>query len=186
SSARIRAHRGEPPALVTPDEGAGREGGVVRVVDVDAERLAQPARSRLSQAGGDRDHDRGLAVCTRDLELAALRNGALVDVAGENELRAGGDEPAEHVVSTRDGPLARAPRGTEQVMVEDGDPERTFRRLAEQAVGAGQLRVGEPPGLVSPRPDRVQADDDETLAAVHGLRRPPDAFELGPGLREAG
>ena len=52
---------------------------------------------RLAEARRDRDDD-GAAFWRRELELAALGDRALVDVAGEDQVGAGLDEPGEHAV----------------------------------------------------------------------------------------
>jgi hypothetical protein len=75
-------------------------------------RLAEAVRPRLAEARRDRDDD-AADVAGRDLELAPLADGALVDVTGEDELGAGLDERAQHVVPARDGLLPRPPRRTE-------------------------------------------------------------------------
>ena len=82
-----RTAGGERPVVALPDVREDRERAVVDLVDVQAARLAEPARARLSEAGGDRDDDRSRVV--RDgLELVPLADRRLVDVPGEDEVGA--------------------------------------------------------------------------------------------------
>src|SRR5205823_8194031 len=66
------------------------------------------------------------------------------------------------------------------------DSQAALGRGREQLGGALQLRRTDPAGLVPPGPDRVQADDEETVATVDGLCRFPLPLELAEGSREAG
>ena len=149
-----------------------------------AARLAAPVGARLAEPGCDRDRD-GADVAAHDLELAALADRGLVDVAGEHELGAGVDERGEHVVSPRDRLLPRAPGGPDHVVVEHGDPERAVGRLGEEARGVVELALPQAARLVPPRAHRVEADHVQPLGAVDGLGRLPVPLELGEGAREA-
>ena len=64
-----------------------------------------------------------LALRARELELTPFRNGALVDVPGEDEVGARLDEPGEDTVALGDRFLARAPRSPEQVMASRTRPD---------------------------------------------------------------
>src|SRR5437773_284909 len=50
-----------------------------------------------------------MLAAMRDLELVPLADRGLVDVAGEDQVGAGLDEPGQHVIPAGDGLLARAP-----------------------------------------------------------------------------
>src|SRR2546423_15195917 len=64
-----------------------------------------------------------------------------------------------HFVQHR--PLARAPRGSDQVMVEGDDLERALRRLGQQPGGTPELAFAQTTRLVPPGTDRVEPDDVE-------------------------
>jgi hypothetical protein len=72
------------------------------------------------------------------------------------------------------------------MMVEDDDPKHSLGRSREQLGGPLQLPRADAAGLMPPGPDRVQADDEEAVGLVHGLRRLPVALELAKGPSEAG
>ena len=119
----------------------------VRLVEVEAARLAEPSRPRLPEPGRDRDDGRARLVAD-DLELVPLAHGRLVDVTREDEVGAGVHERAEDVVAARDRPLARRPpRRADQVVVEDGDAERSvlcLRRAVRPRARAAR-RLSAPP-----------------------------------------
>jgi hypothetical protein len=69
--------------------------------------------------------------------------------------------------------------------MEDDDTERGRGRFGQKVGGLVELRAAQTPGLVEPGADRVQADDEERLGAVDGLRRLPVALELREGLRKS-
>jgi hypothetical protein len=125
-------------------------------------RLAATVRARLAEAGRDR-HRHAAHVAGDDLELVPLANRGLVDVAGENELRARLDERGEDVVPARDGLLPRAPRRADQMVVKDDDAERSLRRVGEQGGGVVELALAQATGLVTPGADRVEPDDQQLL-----------------------
>ena len=79
----------------TPDRALGA------LVDVEAACLAATLRARLAEAGRNRD-GRTANVSVDDLELVPLADGALVDVAREDELGPRVDEPGEDVRAPRD------------------------------------------------------------------------------------
>jgi hypothetical protein len=111
---------------------------VVSHVDVEPAGLAPAAWPRLPEARGDRD-DGAIQRSRGNLELVPLRDGRLVDVTGEDQLGAGVDERGEHVGSSGDRLLARAPGRADQVVMEGDDAERTFRRSSEQLGGVLEL-----------------------------------------------
>src|SRR5262245_47832992 len=117
-------------------------------------------RARLAESGRGRDRRAGLAV-GGDLELAVLADRGLVDVAGEDQLRARVDEGRQYVQPPGDGPLPRAPRGSGQMMVEHDGAQRARLGFGEQPRRPCELLRADASGLVTPRPDRVQADDVE-------------------------
>ena len=135
------------------------------LVDVQAARLAEAVRPRLTEAGCDRD-DRRAHVSVDDLELVPLAHGRLVNVPREDQVGAGVDERAEHLVPVRHRSLARgAPRRTEHVMVEHGDANGAVRRRLQALGGVAQLLGAERSALVAVRARRVQADDVQALAS---------------------
>lgn len=70
------------------------------------------------------------------------------------------------------------------MVVEDHDAERRRRRLRQELGDAGELRAAQASRLLEPRPDRVQADDEERVRPVDGLRRLPVPLELRERARE--
>ena len=115
----------------------------VALVHVQAARLATAARARLAEARSDRDDD-AARVARDHFELVPLADGRLVDVTGEDQLRAGIDERCEHVCTLRDRLLPRAPRRADQVVVQCDDPQGALGRLGQQLAGARELRVANP------------------------------------------
>jgi hypothetical protein len=115
-----------------------------------------------------------------------LGDGRLVDVAGEDQLGACVDQRGEDVAAPRDRPLPRAPGRADQVVVEDDDPKCVTGRAGEQLCRALQLPRVDAAGLVTPRPYRVEADDEEAIAVVDGLGRLPVPLELAERMRESG
>ena len=93
---------------------------------------------------------------------------------------------AQHVAAARDRSLARSPGRSGQLVVEEGNAERSGRGGGERRGRPLELSVAQAARLVPPRPDGVEADDAEIIAAVHRLGRLPEAVELGPGPRETG
>ena len=155
------------------------------LVDVEAAGLAAAVRPGLAETGCDRDDDGVLAPRRRELELAPLGDGALVDVARQDQVGAGLDEPGEDAVPIRHRLLPRPPGRSEQMVVEGDDPVRSRRDPRERLRRLLHLGVAEPSRLVPPRPHRVEPGDDDALRAVDGLRRLPESLELVPGLGEA-
>ena len=117
-----------PQSSSAPDVGLDADRVLVRLVDVEAARLASPVRPRLAEAGGDGD-DRAVDVASGHLELVPLADRALMDVAGEDQLRAGVDEAGEHFDRLDDGLLPRSPGRSDQVVVERHDFQRARGRL---------------------------------------------------------
>jgi len=157
----------------------------VGFVDVQAAGFAATVGPRLAQPGGD-GNSRPAQAARGDLELVPLGDGCLVDVAGEDQLGARVDERGEYVAAPCDRLLARAPGGADQVVVEDDDPKRAAGRIGEQLGGPLQLPGANTARLVPPRPHRVEADDEEAVALMDGLRRLPVALELAERVCEAG
>src|SRR6266508_2958320 len=122
------AHGRELPAFRGPDERLDEQRARLSGIDVEAARLAAAARPGLAEAGRDRD-DHAAFVPRDDLELVALADRGLVDVAAEDELRARVDQAREDVRAARDGPLPGAPGRSDHLMVEHDDPECTRGRL---------------------------------------------------------
>ena len=120
-----------------------------------------------------------------DLELVPFGDGALVDVAAEDQLRARVDEAREDVVAPGHRALARAPRGADQLVVQHDDAERAVGGVAQPRLGAFELAIVDAAGLVPPRPHRVDADDVQVLRLVRRLDRLPAGLELAPRRREA-
>ena len=74
------------------------------------------------------DHGR-VRLVADDLEVVPLAHRRLVDVAREDEIGAGVQQRTQHVVAARDRTLARrAPRRADQMVVEDGDAQRSRAR----------------------------------------------------------
>jgi hypothetical protein len=150
-----------------------------------APRLASSVRARLAEAGRDRDR-RPTQVAGGDLELVPLRDGGLVDVAGEDQLGAGVDQRGEHVAAACNRLLPGAPGRPDQMVVERDHAKRTIGRGGEQLGRSLQLARPNAPGLMSPGPHRVEADDEEAVRAVDRLRRLPVALEFTEGPQKPG
>ena len=174
---------GEAPVLLSPDVGLYAQLAFVSHVDVEPAGLAATVRARLPEAGGDRD-DGAVQRAGRDLELMPLRDGRLVDVAGEDQLGAGVHERGEHVRSPRDGFLARAPGRADQVVMERDDAKRTIGCSGEQLGGVPELAGAQPARLVPPRPNGVEADGEKAVGAVNRLCCLPLPLELSERMRE--
>ena len=144
---------------------------------MDASRLAAATRTRLSESGCDRDGHAPHAAGD-DLELVSLADRRLVDVPGEDQLRACIHEPRQHVVAMRDRLLARAPRRADQVVVEDDDAQRAVCSCRQELSRTLELAAPDPSRLVSPGPRRVEPDHLERIRVEERLRRLPDALEL--------
>ena len=176
---------GERPVALPPDVRRDGERVVRDLVDVEAARLADAARARLSEAGRDREHRRVRGGVADDLELAPLRDRGLVDVAAEDQLGARRGERASTCVAVGERELARRPpRGAEEMVVEDDDAARTVRGRAEPLDCAAQLIRRQRAALVPERPRRVQPDDVQRGGGVRRLGRLPYALELLPRARE--
>ncbi len=144
--------------------------------------LAEPVRTRAREARRCDDDDRPLAV--ENLELAALGDAGLVDVAGEDELGAGRSELLEHAGAVGERPLARPPRRVGELMVEADDAQRARGRQGEMLARALQSICPQATRLVPPRPDGVDADHVQPVGGAHRLRRLPVPLELLPRARE--
>ena len=66
-------------------------------------------------------------------------DGALVGVAGDDQLGARVHERAEHVAAAGDGPLAAPPGRADEVVVERDDAQRARGRFREDARGVLEL-----------------------------------------------
>ena len=86
AAAREPAHGRQPPAVLAPDVREDAQRLRLDLVDVEAASLAPAVRAGLAEAGRDRDDDGVLALRRRQLELATLGDGALVDMPREDEL----------------------------------------------------------------------------------------------------
>ena len=144
---------------------------------MDASRLAPATRPRLSEPRRDRHGDAPDAAGD-DLELVALADRRLVDVPGQDQLRARVLEPGEHGVPVRDRFLARAPRRADQVVVEDDDAQRCRRARRQELARTSSWLTPDPARLVPPGPRRVEPDHLERIRLEERLRRLPDALEL--------
>jgi uncharacterized membrane protein YeaQ/YmgE (transglycosylase-associated protein family) len=184
AAAREPAYGGEPPVVVAPDVRLHRDRALRALVDLEPAGFPATLRARLSQPGGDRD-GRTTDVSVDHLELVSFADGALVNVAGENELGPRVDEPREDVRAPRDRLLPRAPGCTDQVVMEDGDPQRARRGLREELACPGQLPLANAARLVPPGAYGVEPDDLKRGRGVHRLRPLPVSLELVEGLREA-
>ena len=169
---------GEAPGAVAPDVRLDREGVGRCLVDVQALGLAAAIRPRAAEPGGDRD--RGSAEPGVDLEVVSLADGGLVDVAGEDQLRARVDERGEDVRAARDRPLARAPGRADQVVVQRHDSQRALRSLGEQLRRPLQLALPQPAGLVPPGTNRVQARRRAAPRSGEPARRSPTGARTRP------
>ena len=114
-----------------------------------------------------------------------LADRGLVDVAGEDQVGAGLDEPGQHVIPAGDGLLARAPGRADQVVVEDDDLERRPGRLPQALLGLRELARPQAARLVPPGSHGVEADDVQGGGRVCRLGRLPLPFELAERTREA-
>ena len=182
AAARERAHGREPPVVVAPDVCLDAERPLV---GARRPRSRAPRRGAAAAAGRARGRSRSTTPRTSPVitsNSCRSRDRALVDVAADDQLRAGVDEPREHVVAARDGLLARAPRRADHLVVQrrprGARPARACRSLL---VGTLELRVADAARLVPPRPHRVDADDVRVGAGERRLGRLPLALELAPG-----
>ena len=157
-AAREPAHGREAPVVVAPDVRLRPRSSSRRTRRGGSHVLRRDAAGGAGPGRGNRD-GRPVDVSVDDLELVPLADGALMDVAGEDELGPGVDKPGEDVRAPRDRPLPRAPGRTEQVVVEDGDPQRARRGLREELACPGQLPLANAARLVPPGADRVEPDD---------------------------
>ena len=134
--------RGEAPVVAPPDVRVHGERPLAGLVDVQAARLAEPVRSRLAEPGAI-EIDRRAHVAAHDLELVALAHRRLVDVPGEDEVGARGDELAQHAVPVRDRPLARRPpRRADHVVVEDDDAYAPSGAASRRSLPGAAARRG--------------------------------------------
>ena len=130
-------------------------------MEVKPARLAQASRPRLPESGRDR-YDGRVRLVADDLELVALADRRLVDVAGEDEICSRVDECAQHVVTSGDRPLVcRPPRRADQMVVEDGDAEGSLLGGGEPFRCALQLGSAQCAALLAEGPRRVEPDDME-------------------------
>ncbi len=119
-----------------------------------------------------------------DLELAALGDSGLVDVAAEDELRPRVGERAEDGVAVMQRTLPPcAPRRCGELVVQGDDAESTRRCSGEPLRSAGE-RVGrQRTALLPPGSHRAQPDTDDVLGPVCRFGRAEDVL---PGRKRAG
>ena len=140
-------------------------------------------RARAAEAGDGGEDDRPGLSPFECLELAALGDGRLVDMAADDQLRARAGQGREHVVSRAEWPLAGGPPGRRgEVVVESDDAKGSLGGLCELRRGAPKLVDGESASLLAPGPDGVEADDDQVVRAEDGLGF---AEHLVPALERA-
>src|SRR5215212_4613460 len=106
---------------------------------MEATGFAPAVRAWLTEARRDRD-GRPAQAPRRHLELVPLRNGGLMDVAGEDQLGTGVDERRKYVRAAGNRLLPRAPGRADQMVVEDDDAQRAVRCGGEQLGSPLQLR----------------------------------------------
>lgn len=140
-------------------------------------------RPRPREPGSGDDDDGTVAV--QHGELTPVGDGRLVDVAGEDELRACLGEQREHVAAPRERALPCAPRGVRELVVEANHPQRTRWSLGEACCDSGQGVGAQAAGLMAPGSHRVQADDVKPVCAVNGFGLAPHPLELSPRMGEA-
>ena len=75
-----------------------------------------------------RGHHDERTLARQHLELTPLGDTGLVDVAGEDEVRAGLRQLLEHATAARERPLTRPPGRVGELMVEADDAQRPCRR----------------------------------------------------------
>ena len=122
-AARKGACRGERPRVAAPHVRLDPERfAVVRLVDEHAAHLVAAFRARLASPGAVATTTARRRPPPAHLELAPLPDRRLVHVAAEDQLRAGGGEPLEHVAPAR-AAACGAPRRAEQLVVEGDDAE---------------------------------------------------------------
>ena len=111
--------------------------------DVEAVCLAEPLGARAPEAGRGREDQRAPVVVRERLERVPFDGRALVDVAAEDELRAGGRERPQHRVAVLERELPRgAPRRPGEVVVADDDPQRAGRGVGRASAATDARRVG--------------------------------------------
>jgi hypothetical protein len=154
-------------------------------VEVEPARFTETPRPRLAEPGCYGDHSRARLVAD-DLELVPLADRRLVDVAREDEVGSCADQRAEDVVAMRDRPFTRRPpRGSDQMMVEDGDAKGSLLCRGEPFRRSLQLSSTQSAALVAKGPSRVEPDDVEAWRRSSRLCRLPDSLELRPRTYES-
>ncbi len=89
------------------------------LVHVEPDRLPSTPRPRPPQAGGGREHERAAGAVFQRLELPALGDGGLVDMAAHDELGTRSRQRLQHGVASSERPLSpRSPRRCRKVVVE--------------------------------------------------------------------
>src|SRR5262249_54742131 len=76
------------------------------------------------------------------------------------------------------------PRGADQVVMEDGDPEVSRLSRGEPLRRSLQLSSAQRAALLAKRPGRVEPDDVEARCGSSRLGRLPDPLELRPRTHE--
>lgn len=106
--------------------------------DMQALCLTGSVGARSAKARSRREHDGAAAVGVEGLELMSSDGGALVDMAAENQLRSGGCERAQHVVTVLEGELARGTPGRAGEMMMENDDAECAGGCIAQSVGRGR------------------------------------------------
>lgn len=153
--------------------------------NMQAMRLTASVGAWSAKARSRREHERAVVAGVEGLELVSPDGGALVYMAAENQLRAGGCERAQHIVAVLEGEFARRTPGSAREMVVENDDAECVGGCVAQRLGCGRETSGvEPATLVTPRTGRVETANDRVVGAQHGIRRPEHGSEPIPGARE--
>ena len=173
--------RGNRRSAVSPSRRPARcrcasERALVGLVDVQAARLAAPCGRGWPSPGRSRRH---AALFPPDLELVPLGDGALVGVAGDDQLGAGVDERGRARGRAARPASSRAPRRPDQLVVQRHDAQRAGGAAASCAA-ARSCPSRTPPDWC--RQGRTEfMPTGRRVASVHRLGRLPQALELRHG-----
>ncbi len=169
-----------------PGEGPNRDGGGVRVIDVEAAGFLLPLRSRTTERSGGREDERAPRSLFENLELAALCDPGLMDVPADHELGTGRDESTQDVVATAEWQLARdAPGWRRQMVVQCDHAQGIGRAFLKPLRPEREAVVVDRTSLLAPRANRVEPDDDDVIRDVERLGRAEDTLPLVERARES-